>query len=199
MMVKICGIKSFEELEIVERYADFGGVVVRSRSRRCVTLDIAGELIASSSIPVFAVSTAETLTEWEEILAKCECDFIQVHSEMRIEDFEALKSMARVMKAFLVKESAEEILRRIEAYSPHFILLDSGCGTGKTHDWDISREIARKHGVFLAGGLNPENVSMAIECVRPLGVDVSSGVEKDGKKDESLIREFVRRAKNEIR
>jgi phosphoribosylanthranilate isomerase len=198
MKVKICGIKSIEELEMVEKYADFTGVVVKSNSRRCVDLNKARELIASSSIPIFAVSTAESLAEWEEIVARCECDYVQVHSEMPLEDFESLKSVVVVMKAFFVGKSAEEIIRKIEAYSPHFILLDSGCGTGKTHDWSVSRKIARKYDVFLAGGLNPENVRRAVETVRPSGVDVSSGVEKDGKKDEILVREFVRRAKNEV-
>lgn len=198
MKVKICGIKSIEELEMVEKYADFTGVVVKSNSRRCVDLNKARELLASSSIPVFAVSTAESLAEWEEIVARCECDYVQVHSEMPLEDFESLKSVVGVMKAFFVGKSAEEIIRKIEAYSPHFILLDSGCGTGKTHDWSVSRKIARKYDVFLAGGLNQENVRRAVETVRPSGVDVSSGVEKDGQKDEILVREFVRRAKNEV-
>ncbi|MCX8208021.1 MAG: phosphoribosylanthranilate isomerase, partial [Methanothrix sp.] len=75
------------------------------------------------------------------------------------------------------------------------ILLDSGCGSGRTHDWRVSKKIAERYPIILAGGLNAENVRTAIEVVKPFGVDVSSGVEKDGIKDEILISEFVRRVK----
>lgn len=195
MIVKVCGIKSLEELEIVERYADATGVVVKSNSKRCVDLDKAKEIIDSSTIPVFAVSTARSYEEWEEIIAKTECNMIQVHSDMPVEDFEKLKDMVKVMKAFIVDKPADEISGLIEIYSPHLILLDSGCGSGEVHDWRISREIAKKYGVFLAGGLNLENVVEAINIVKPVGVDVSSGVERDGLKDEELVKEFVRRVK----
>ncbi|MDK2853153.1 MAG: phosphoribosylanthranilate isomerase [Thermococcaceae archaeon] len=198
MIVKVCGIKNLEELEIVERYADATGVVVKSNSKRCVDLDKAKEIIDSSTIPVFAVSTARSYEEWEEIIAKTECNMVQVHSDMPVEEFEKLKDMVKVMKAFIVDKPANEISGLIEIYSPHLILLDSGCGSGEVHDWRISREIAKKHEVFLAGGLNVENVVDAINIVKPVGVDVSSGVERDGLKDEELVREFVRRAKNEV-
>ncbi len=198
MIVKICGVKNIEELEIVEKYADVGGVVVKSKSRRCVDLNAAREIVSSASIPIFAVSTANTLDEWMEILSKVECNFIQVHSPINPEDFEKLKECVKVMKAFIVDRSTENILKEIEVYSPHFILLDSGHGSGKTHNWDVSREVAKRYGIFLAGGLRSSNVAEAIKIVRPIGVDVSSGVEQNGVKSEKLVFEFVRRAKNEI-
>ena len=85
-----------------------------------------------------------------------------------------------------------------------FILLDSGNpnlqtkelgGTGKTHNWQISREIVNQVGipVFLAGGLNPENVAEAISQVNPFGVDICSGLRKDGKLDESRVKLFMDR------
>ncbi|MBO8180776.1 MAG: phosphoribosylanthranilate isomerase [Archaeoglobus sp.] len=199
MIVKICGVKGLEELEIVEKYADAAGVVVKSDSKRCISLGRAREIINSTSIPVFAVSTSSSINEWEEIIAKCECNYIQVHSSIMPEDFEKLKEVVKVMKTFIVDKSADEIIREIELYSPHLILLDSGCGSGKRHDWKISREVSEKYDILLAGGLNPQNVGEAISVVKPMGVDVSSGVEIDGFKDEFLIREFVRRAKNEVR
>ncbi len=199
MIVKICGIRSVEELEFVEKYADVCGVVVKSRSLRAVNFDVAREIIGSASIPVFVVSTASTLEEWEEIVAATECDLVQVHGDISVADFEVLKENVKAMKAFIVNGSVEEIISRIEAYSPHFILLDSGCGSGRTHDWSVSREVAKLYGIFLAGGLNCENVGKAVKFVNPIGVDVSSGVEVNGRKDEKLVAEFVRRAKNEVR
>jgi phosphoribosylanthranilate isomerase len=81
------------------------------------------------------------------------------------------------------------------------LLLDSGNqklavkelgGTGRTHDWTISRAIvaAVDAPVFLAGGLNPDNVAEAIETVHPFGLDVCSGVRTGGKLDEEKLRRF---------
>ena len=88
--------------------------------------------------------------------------------------------------------------------APHVdgILLDSGTaalptkelgGTGRTHDWALSREIRDRVGVpvFLAGGLTSENVADAIRQVRPFGVDVCTGVRTDGRLDRAKLRAFV--------
>lgn len=83
------------------------------------------------------------------------------------------------------------------------ILLDSGNpklkikqlgGTGKTHNWDISKRIVEAVNVpvFLAGGLNPENVSQAIQHVKPFGVDLCSGVRTNGQLDEIKLSNFFK-------
>ena len=79
------------------------------------------------------------------------------------------------------------------------MLLDTGAGSGRRHDYRVSAIIARKMPVILAGGLNPENVEEAIRWVKPAGVDVSSGVERNGIKDRCLIEEFVRRVRDVVR
>jgi phosphoribosylanthranilate isomerase len=82
------------------------------------------------------------------------------------------------------------------------LLLDSGNpklkikelgGTGRVHDWSVSRSIVDQSGkpVFLAGGLNPDNVRAAIEKVNPYGVDICSGLRINGKLDERLLERFV--------
>jgi phosphoribosylanthranilate isomerase len=81
------------------------------------------------------------------------------------------------------------------------ILLDSGNqklavkelgGTGRTHDWTVSKKIREQCGrpLFLAGGLNPENVRDAIDQVQPFGLDLCSGVRTDGKLDPLKLRAF---------
>jgi phosphoribosylanthranilate isomerase len=68
-------------------------------------------------------------------------------------------------------------------------------GTGTQADWSRAARIARQVPTVLAGGLTPENVAAAIAQVQPLGVDVSSGVERDGQKDPALITAFIAAAR----
>ncbi|MBX6341232.1 MAG: phosphoribosylanthranilate isomerase, partial [Thermomicrobiaceae bacterium] len=68
-------------------------------------------------------------------------------------------------------------------------------GTGRRANWDLAARLAEEYPVILAGGLTPECVADAIEATRPLGVDVSSGVETDGVKDHEKIRAFVAAAR----
>jgi len=66
-------------------------------------------------------------------------------------------------------------------------------GTGRVHDWSVSRRVvdAVRVPVFLAGGLNSENVADAIQAVRPFGVDVCSGLRSAGRLDESKLAAFM--------
>jgi phosphoribosylanthranilate isomerase len=82
------------------------------------------------------------------------------------------------------------------------VLLDSGTlagptielgGTGRTHDWLLSRQICQQIGlpVILAGGLNADNVVEALDTVRPGGVDVCSGVRTNGDLDPKKVGSFI--------
>jgi phosphoribosylanthranilate isomerase len=69
-------------------------------------------------------------------------------------------------------------------------------GTGVTGNWDLAKEAKKIGKVFLAGGLRPENIEMAIQTVQPDGVDVASGVEdQPGRKNRAKLEEFINRAK----
>ncbi|HRI04448.1 MAG TPA: phosphoribosylanthranilate isomerase [Pyrinomonadaceae bacterium] len=93
-------------------------------------------------------------------------------------------------------DEATEIAEHVDA-----ILLDSGNpsleikelgGTGRRHDWSLSRRIVETCGkpVFLAGGLNSDNVREAIETVQPFGLDICSGVRTDGELDVNKLEKF---------
>ena len=208
MFVKICGVRNPDELRLVERYADATGVVVNSNSRRRVPLTVARGLIEESEIPIYLVSTMVGFSEWANAIERTGAEYVQVHSNAHPRTVERLVSEygVSVMKAFTVpresdspEEDAERLLELIAQYEVDRILLDTGAGSGRRHDYRVSAIVARRYPIVLAGGLTPENVEEALKWVRPAGVDVSSGVERNGVKDRTLIEEFVGRVKNVVR
>lgn len=203
--VKICGVKTTDELRLVERYADATGVVVNSRSKRKVPLKTAAELIELAEIPIYLVSTMKTFPEWANAVEKTWAEYIQVHSDMHPKAVNRLKDEygVSIMKAFMVPresedpgEDAERLLELIGQYEVDRILLDTGAGSGRRHDYRVSAIIAKEYPIVLAGGLTPENVGEAIRWVKPAGVDVSSGVERNGVKDRVLIEAFMAVVRN---
>ena len=103
-----------------------------------------------------------------------------------------------------------ESLSEAHIIAPHVdaLLLDSGNpklaikelgGTGRVHDWKVSKAIVEECGipVFLAGGLNPDNVKDAIENVQPFGVDICSGLRRNGLLEEDLLSRFVHAVRNQ--
>jgi phosphoribosylanthranilate isomerase len=108
-----------------------------------------------------------------------------------------------VIRAIHVREQMtdEEIYdEAAELRTAAALMLDTASaaargGTGEAFDWDIAAAAAQRLPFLLAGGLTPANVAEAVARVQPWGVDVSSGVETDGKKDIEKIRAFIRAAK----
>ena len=98
------------------------------------------------------------------------------------------------MKAFSIQEKKD--LDAAAASSADLILLDHGKGgTGETFDWSLL-EGWTKRPYFLAGGLNPDNIPEAIQRIHPWGIDLSSAVETDGKKDREKILQAVKTVRN---
>lgn len=136
---------------------------------------------------------------------------IQVHGDVSPDGMRALRRLApghRLIKA--VHVTGPDALARATIFAPlaDALLLDSRTvdrlgGTGRTHDWTISRRIVAAIApvpVILAGGLTPDNVAAAIAEVRPAGVDVNSGVEDAaGAKDPIRMRAFISAASAALR
>jgi len=205
--VKICGITNKEDALIAINYgADAIGVVNVKESKRFVDLNKAREIF--DALPIFVskvvVVMPESIEEALEI-SKTRANYIQLHGDEPLDFVRELKERTNlgIIKKIAVDENS---LENSERYSKivDAILLDTRVeglsgGTGKTHDWDISRKIVEsiRKPVILAGGLNPGNLKEAIEKVRPYAVDTSSGVEsKLRKKDPEMVREFIRIAKS---
>jgi phosphoribosylanthranilate isomerase len=141
---------------------------------------------------------------------KCGTSAIQIVDAIPVKDYSTLRNNLPGIKLVQVihvrsKNEIDEALR-VQRYVD-YILLDSGNpelktkelgGTGRTHNWEISRKILEKVRipVFLAGGLKPSNVINAVKAVSPYGLDVCSGVRTGGKLDAFKLKEFIRKANN---
>lgn len=200
MKVKICGITKLEDaLAAAEFGADALGFVFFEKSPRYINPEKAAEIIRE--LPPFITPVALFVNEEKEkildILATTGINVLQLHGEETPEYANSFQM--RVLKAIRVRN--EESLSATSDYSSSSILLDAWSpeaygGTGKKFDWDILRRIGVEKRVVLAGGLNADNVSYAINLVKPYGVDVSSGVEIcAGEKDHKKIEQFIKAAK----
>jgi phosphoribosylanthranilate isomerase len=221
LRVKICGITNFEDAQVaVEGGADLLGFIFFSKSPRYVEPEGVKEIVdrlraglshtqgPASGIPLpkfVGVFVNEEADRISQILAHTGIDYAQIHGG---EPPALLERLApRAFKA-LRPTSAEEAIIDAEWYGefgpadgPQLLIdaydPDAYGGTGKKADWHTAAELAHRYPrLMLAGGLTPENVAQAVRTVRPWGVDVSSGVEREpGRKDHDAVRAFIQLAK----
>lgn len=200
MKVKICGLKRLEDIDIVNKYpVDYIGFVFAPSKRR-VSLDEAIELKTALNpfIKTVGVFVNEEPSVVNEIAAKCSLDIVQLHGD---EDDEYIKNIKfPVWKSISVKDSNFHKEMELCTLSSGFVLdtysNDAKGGTGKAFNWDLVKDISKDKFIILAGGLNSSNVLTAIDKVSPSIIDVSSGVEEQGFKNEFKIQEFLRKVKN---
>ena len=195
MIVKICGITSFEAAVAAEKAgADLIGFVF-APSRRQISVTQAA--VIAQSVPKVGkvgVFVNSPLADVQEIAEVCKLEFVQLHGE---ESPDYCRNIGvPVIKAFQV--GADFAVHKISSYYVEQILLDTLAagqvgGTGKAFDWQQGADlIAQIHQpVLVAGGLTPDNVGEAIRLMKPQGVDVSGGVETGGSKDNEKIRQFI--------
>jgi len=204
--IKVCGIMNQSDLaHAVIAGADAVGFVVEiDDSRHSISAGQAADLI--SRVPIYTKSVAVIapvdVDEAVRLATQTKADVLQVHGSLAPKDLAELKSRVhqKLIAAVAANKGGKEAMRFGMVVDA--ILLDTMVngklgGTGSVHDWDLSAEIVRslKVPVILAGGLHPGNVAAAIEKVRPYAVDVSSGLETDGKKDPQKILSFIREAR----
>lgn len=123
-------------------------------------------------------------------LLKCGIiDIAQLHGDEDEEYISRLRRLSEkpLIKAFRVKSPAD--IRAAENCTSDYVLMDSGAGTGRTFNWTLLKGMSKPY--FLAGGLDPDNIADAIKQLNPYAVDVSSGIETDGTKDEAKMAAFA--------
>lgn len=209
LLVKICGLSTPETLEAaLDSGADLVGFVFFPASPRHVDLAKAARL--GAQVKGRALKVALSVDADDEVLAglvgALQPDWLQLHGRESPARVAAVKGRfgLPVMKALPVAGAGD--LEAASAYAgiADRLLFDARPpaqatrpgGLGQRFDWRLLRDFAGDTPYFLSGGLDAANVAEALTIVRPLGVDVSSGVERaPGEKDPVLIRAFVRAAR----
>lgn len=201
MKIKICGLSRPEDIDAVNgNRPDMVGFVFAPKSRRYVSPQTALELKnrLDQGIRAAGVFVDETLENIVDLVQKQVIDLVQLHGSESVAFMEELKYRCDVPVVKAVSMTGDRFsqeLRMWDASRVDFLLLDSGAG-GTGQQFDYGRITRVEKPFFLAGGLTPENVAEAALKVHPYGVDMSSGVETDGKKDRKKIEEAVRRIRN---
>lgn len=201
--VKICGLTSPAEARYLnENHVDFAGMVLFfPKSKRNISIEQAKEIMAAldASIKRVAVVVSPSIEQVRQIEA-AGFDYVQIHGEIPETETEAEAAIAiPILKAFNVSDMDRYEKYHNDSRIAGYVFDAIEPGSGKTFDWKLVDNIPRDEKLLLlAGGLNPDNVRMAIEAVHPDGVDVSSGVENDDKagKNPEKIHDFVAAVKS---
>jgi phosphoribosylanthranilate isomerase len=217
LRIKICCIANLEEAALAIRYgASALGLVGEMPSGPGPIPDEKIFKIAAAVPPPIATFLLTSQTTAKGIIdhhRRTRTNTIQIVDELEDRAYAGIREALPGVKLVQVIHVRDEGSIDEAAHLAEFvdaILLDSGNpalkvkelgGTGRRHDWQLSRRIVEtlSKPVFLAGGLNAENVSEAIRVVRPFGLDICSGVRTDGKLDEQKLAEFFSEAGRESR
>ncbi|MBO0588680.1 phosphoribosylanthranilate isomerase [Sporosarcina sp. E16_8] len=201
--VKICGLMEPQHVKTaVEAGVDAIGFVF-APSRRQVTIAEAQELARDipPGVLKIGVFVDASQDEIEQTFREVPLDFVQFHGD---ESSDFIKKVGLPSIKVLSVYSDEDAKRSARYETDYFLFDTPGTdfkgGSGMTFDWQLMKDVGvQSDKVILAGGLNADNVAQAIRTVHPYMVDVSSGVESMGRKDDNLIRAFIKAVKDEER
>ncbi|MBA46959.1 MAG: N-(5'-phosphoribosyl)anthranilate isomerase [Dehalococcoidia bacterium] len=205
--VKICGIKDTNILKKINNLKiDYLGINFIENSKRYIEKELAIKIseelrLSSKKINLVGLFQDHDIKLVNKIIDLVKLDYVQLCGKESTEYVKAINS--KTIKVIHIKESdnVEDVESKIKCYLAicDNIILDthskkSSGGTGKVFNWKKYSSLFSKN-IFVAGGLNPINVSEIISIYKPWGVDVSSGVESNGIKDFNKIRKFIDHSK----
>lgn len=197
--VKICGIRTLEEARMASRAGVWAIGEVLAPSRRRIEVDQAAAINRelTGGILKVGVFVNEQLDSIKYIVRNCGLDMVQLHGDEAPELLEEIE--VPVIKAFPVQGPIDpDYVRRWRPWAYLFDTAVNGqCGgSGRSFNWDYLQAVQDWPNLILAGGLNADNVAAALRRLRPMALDVSSGVEfAGGGKDPLKIDQFM----NEVR
>ena len=209
--LKICGLRRKEDINIVNKYGpDYIGFVFADSPRKVSYEEakVLSDILSEDIVPV-GVFVNEHMKLIVDLFKDGIIKIAQLHGDEDEKYIRNLKDKSieqtgieiPVINAIEIKDISnedigadynDELLKWRDSASDYFI-LDSGKGSGKTFDWNLIDKNSEffRNSIFLAGGLNSENLTSAIEEFNPFAVDLSSSVETDGFKDEKKIKEII--------
>ena len=190
--IKLCGLSRSCDIEAANTLQpEYIGFVFAPKSKRYITPGKATELkrLLVPEIKAVGVFVNESPEQIADLLNKGIIDIAQLHGNEEEEYVGHLRKLTDkpIIKAFRIETASD--IEKAEQSTADYVLLDSGAGTGTVFDWQLLGHIERPY--FLAGGLDTQNVREAIKELNPYAVDVSSGIETDGVKDQIKMAAFV--------
>lgn len=192
MKIKICGLFREEDITYVNKYKpDYIGFVF-AKSQRQVTKNQAYILkqLLDSKIKAVGVFVNAPIALIREIVQDHIIDLIQLHGQEDEEYIKALKEVVDVPIIKAIRVGKDEM----KSYDVDYYLLDGmKPGSGQSFNWSQIQEL--DHPIFLAGGISMNNIHNALKT-NVYALDLSSGVEKQGVKNEALIKEVIRSVRN---
>ncbi|NWF61884.1 MAG: phosphoribosylanthranilate isomerase [Fischerella sp.] len=204
--VKICCISSIEEAwtAICCGASALGFVSTMPSGPGVISFELIAEIAAAVPPPIatFLLTCSQDANEIIEQLKYCRTNTVQICDRLEFGSYQDIRNaLPGISIVQVIHVSTEESIKEAIALAPHVdaILLDSGNqsllvkelgGTGRIHNWNLSAKIRELVDVpiFLAGGIKPENVALAVKQVGPFGLDLCSGVRSDGKLDPDKLK-----------
>lgn len=190
--IKFCGLSRPCDIRAANALKpEYIGFVFAPGSRRYVTPEQAASLkrLLDPGIRAVGVFVDEKPEAVADLLNRGTIHLAQLHGsedEAYIGRLRALTDKPIIKACRMV--NADDVAAAVQS-TADYILFDSGAGTGTTFDWSLIRDVPRPY--FLAGGLSPDNAAQAVKCLNPYALDVSSGIETGGVKDEDKMKAFA--------
>ena len=196
--IKLCGLSRPCDIQTAnELMPEYIGFVFAPKSKRYIDPQQAAQLkeLLSPDIRAVGVFVDEAPDTVAALLNNGIIEIAQLHGSEDEAYIQRLRQRTDqpIIKAFQIKSRHD--LAKAKACTADHILLDSGAGTGNVFDWSVLQDVKRPY--FLAGGLSPDNVGDAVRLLHPYAVDVSSGIETDGRKDEEKAAAFIAAVRKE--
>lgn len=197
LFIKICGVTNEEDALLATALgADALGFNLVPGSPRLISPTQVADIVrrVPPEVATIGIFRNELPARVIELVHRCGLTGAQLHgSESAAQCAEVARAVGFTMQAF---PAGDRLIDRAKNYPVEVILIDNAKpGSGQLFDWSLA-EVPDGKKMLLAGGLDPDNVSDAIDQVRPWGVDVSSGTEQSyGKKDPRKLRQFIANAR----
>ncbi len=193
--VKVCGLTRPSDAALVAKLgADMIGMIFAQKSHRFVGIREAARIIEAipTTVARVGVFVNEDVARVIELAKQLRLDYVQLHGKEPASNIKALqRERLRVIRAFPIERRSD--WKRFQTCKADLVLADNRAGgTGQTFDWTLKPPRGLTN-LALAGGIDCDNVAAGVRAMRPLAIDVNSGVESaPGVKSPTKLKRFFR-------